>query len=172
MHSHFHHPTRVVIAAARKANADFLAAYPASADTGVIYDSTAANDPKAPAIRIGGALFLPDEQLAVEVNARYAQVASDVVATATALAAQAVGGSNRMGYKRVADALRRGDDIQVDGYRVRFRLTYTQAEAMGQTSVTHVKVTATHDRNPTQVMPVWFVSLKGSFAPDVFMPYG
>jgi len=169
-------PTRVVIAAARELNRQFLAAEAVAAAattaTGVIYDGATANDPKAPAIRIGSAVFLPDERLAVEVNARYARIASDVVATAAALEAMGEDGSNRKGYKRVADAVRRAGDIQVDGYSVRFRLTYTASEVQGQVSVTHVKVTATHDSNPNHVMPVWFVNLKGAFAADVFMPYG
>ena len=166
------HPTRAVIAAAREANALFQDEERFEAGTGVIYDGAMANSAMDPAIRIGSAVFMPDEPLAWDVNARYARIVKQVEQTADELGKQRVAGSNYMAYKRVADLLRREPDIERNGYHVRFRLTYTAAEAQGQVSVTHVKVTAVRDGDVRNVMPVWFVNLKGGFAKDILMPYG
>ena len=138
--------------------------------TGVVYDPQMVNAPaRAGAINIGGVVFMPDEVLAERVNALYSRIKRQLHSESDAAQVMRIGGSNYHAFNLVAKSLRENPDLRVADYVIRARLSYTQAVAQGQVSVTHVRITAMKD-GQTGVMPVRFVNLHGSLAKDIFMP--
>ena len=143
---------------------------PPCASMGVIYDPQMANAPaRAAAINIGGVVFMPDEPLAERVNALYSRIKRQLHSESDAAQVMRIGGSNSHAFHLVSKSLRENPDLRVADYVIRARLSYTQAVAQGQVSVTHVRITAMKD-GQTGVMPVRFVNLHGSLAKDIFMP--
>ena len=112
---------------------------------------------------------MPDEPLAERVNALYSRIKRQLHSESDAAQVMRIGGSNSHAFHLVSKSLRENPDLRVADYVIRARLSYTQAVAQGQVSVTHVRITAMKD-GQTGVMPVRFVNLHGSLAKDIFMP--
>ena len=169
-----HHPTRVVIAAAREANARFLAASPPSPPppetTGAIYDSATSDvSYTTPAIRIGSTVYMPDEELAVEVNASHARIRQELVTERRGLSAMGDPDADYKAYKIVSDRERSKPPLEQAPYSVRFALDYRRSQATGQANTVKIFVQAHRDgRPPQERIPVWFVNLKGGLAKDFY----
>ena len=144
------------------------------ASTGTVYDSTSMQNDARIAIRIGSKVFMPDEELAQKVTTAYKSIERELPRTSDQIAEgklkndNPTWNTNRAAFERVKAKIHNAPDLRVGPYTVRFRLSYSPAEAQGEVSVAHIKVTA---MDGGTVRPVWFVPLQGALAKDIYMPY-
>ena len=173
-------PTRVVIAAAREANRQFLEAFPSSYSTtatDAIYDS--ATDPNhdpnqgvASAIRIDTAVYMPDEEIAVEVNARYAEIRQNLVLERRRFVALGHANADWKAFKTVRASLGQMRVIEQAPYKVFFRLDYREGRATGQANTVRIYVEARRTGGAaderSDPIPVRFINLYGGLAKDFY----
>ena len=167
-------PPRVLIAAARELNRQFLAAEVEAAAIGAIYDSEAdpnhdTNQGMASAIRIDSTIYMPDEDLAVEVNRRYTKIRQDLVTERRRFTYLGEANADWKAFKKVQASLRQETLIEQAPHKVFFRLDYREGRATGQANTVRIYVEARRtsaEGEQSDPIPVRFVNLYGRVASD------
>ena len=123
----------------------------------------------ASAIRIDTAVYMPDEELAVEVNARYAEIRQNLVLERRRFVALGHANADWKAFKTVRASLNQMRVIEQAPYKVFFRLDYREGRATGQANTVRIYVNAVIAADEqSDPIPVRFINLYGGLAKDFY----
>ena len=133
---------------------------------GASYDSSSMPDDARVAIRIGSAIFMPDKEVAIKVNAFYSGMKEQLYHYSNTLTNDdhPEWNINRQSFEKVKASIHNSPDLHVGGYTIRARLSYSPAEQQGSISITHVKMSAMRGKVYNHV---YFIPLRGALAEDI-----